>query len=29
MGALAWDSSPAWLGPDFGIELDYAGNGYP
>ena len=29
MGALAWDGSRTWLGSDFGIELEYAGNGYP
>ncbi|MDH4116700.1 MAG: protein kinase [Acidimicrobiia bacterium] len=29
VGAIAWDGSRTWLGSDFGIELDYAGNGYP
>ena len=29
VGALAWDGSRLWLGSDFGIELEYAGNGYP
>ena len=29
VGALAWDGSRLWLGSDFGIELQYDGNGYP